>query len=83
MTAAVIHAVLRALTDAGIHAVSRFPDTGLDRQTSVIAVSVQSGTLESPGYGNYLGEQLENGEWSEIYGWKTEVTALPDLYVPA
>ena len=83
MTAAVIHAVLNALSIAGVNAVARFPDAGLDRKAAVVAVGVRSGTLESPGYGSYLGEQLENGEWTELYGWKTQVTVLLDLYVPA
>lgn len=83
MTAAVISAVLSALKTAGVNAVARYPLTGLDRKTPIVAVGVRSGTLESPGYGNYLGEQLENGEWAEVYGWKTAVTVLLDLYVPA
>lgn len=75
-------AVLKAMTEAGLHAVSRFPNCALDKRTPTVTVGVSSGTVDG-GFCNYLGTQLQDDIPVEVYGRKTDVTVELDVYVPA
>lgn len=79
----ILQTVLTALQDAGVRATERFPQTALDRTASIVCVSVQSGIIERPSFGRYLGlYQSGQEEPVELYGWKHDVTVLLELYVP-
>lgn len=82
MTQAVISAVLTALKDAGLSAVAQYPGEALDKKTPTVCVGVRSQTLETPGFGSYLGKEEIGGVMTERYGVKAAMTVLLDLYLP-
>lgn len=82
MTQAVLTAVLTALTDAGVYAVAQYPASALDKKTPTVCVGVRSQTVETPGFGSYLGKEEVDGVMTERYGVKVAMTVLLDLYLP-
>lgn len=78
----VITSVVSWLCAADINAVRKFPETKLDRDSSVVAVSVKSGVLTSSGAGNYLGIYEYGGTLKEVYGARAELCFALDIYTP-
>lgn len=75
----ILEQIIAALQAEGLQAVKKFPQTGLNREQSIVAVSVKSGDVLLPGFGQYLGLD-EDGR--ELYGWKNTVTVLLEVFVP-
>lgn len=78
----VISAVLSWLSSANISAVEKFPETKIDRESAVVAVSIKSGVLTSSGAGNYLGIYDYGGSLKEVYGSRAELCFALDIYSP-
>lgn len=79
----VLSSVLSWLNSADINAVLKYPDTAIDRDTAVVAVSISSGVMSSSGAGNYLGIYEQGGTLKELYGSRAEITFALDIYSPS
>lgn len=79
----VLSSVLSWLNTANINAVSKFPDTAIDRDTAIVAVSIKSGVMSSSGAGNYLGIYEQGGTLRELYGSRAEIVFALDIYSPS
>lgn len=79
----ILDAILSTLKNQGLPVVAAFPQIALDKKTPAICVGIRSESLETPGFGNYLGREERDGVSMELYGVKASVTVLLDLYVPA
>ena len=75
----ILEQIVAALQAEGLQAVKKFPQIGLNREQSIVAVSVKSGDVLLPGFGQYLGLD-EDGQ--ELYGWKNTVTVLLEVFAP-
>ena len=79
----ILDAVISAMTNVGINAVSKYPGAALDRSETTVAVSVKHGQLSGSGCGNYLGTRESGGEISELYGCRAELEIAMDIYTAA
>lgn len=78
----VISSVISWLTSANINAVKKFPETKIDRDSAVTAVSIKSAVMTSSGAGNYLGIYEYGGTLKEVYGNRAEICFALDIYTP-
>lgn len=82
MTREVLKAVVTALEQAGVRAVTQYPTAAVDKRTPTVCVGVRSETLETPSFGQYLGKEVREGLPVELYGVKARLTVSLDLYLP-
>ncbi len=78
-------AVIAALQDAGITAVSAYEGIAKRYDGPVAAVDVESAAESAPGMGNYLGQAAdpETGEIKELYGWQMDAKILLEMRAPS
>lgn len=79
----VLDAVVSTLKNQGLPVVAEFLQIALDKKTPAVCVGIRSESLETPGFGNYLGKEERDGVPVELYGVKASVAVLLDLYIPA
>ena len=75
-------AAVSALTSAGLPAVRSFPETPIDRDSSIICVSLSSVKLSASGVGNYIGIGFEGLAPREMYGSSAEAVLRLEIYSP-
>ena len=79
----ILDAVIAAMTNVGIHAVSKYPGAALDRSETTVAVSMKHGQLSGSGCGNYLGTRESSGGIRELYGCRAELEIGMAIYTAA
>lgn len=83
MLETILEAVRQCIAEQGIQAVRAWNAEKI-REDAVVAVGLASGSLFSPGAGNYLGvyRDAHNGVEVERFGWRAELTLALDCYAP-
>ena len=56
----VINNIVASLESSGINAVKKYPAVALDRDNTVVCVSLRSAAISASGCGNYIGLCSEN-----------------------
>ena len=79
----VTNAIVGILDQADIPACVKYPETKIDRDSTLVCVSPVSGLLRSSGFGSYIGICDDGENVTELYGSRAEMKFSLELYSPA
>lgn len=79
----VINSIVASLESSGINAVKKYPAVALDRDNTVVCVSLRSAAISASGCGNYIGLCSENGIIKEMLGSRGKLGIGLEIYCPS